>query len=222
MAKRRRLLVGNWKMNGQVTSGVSLARMLAVKTAEHAPLSFDIVLCPPATLIWPVAEVISGSSLILGAQDCHPAAEGAYTGDISAGMLVDLGCRYVIIGHSERRGGHNESDELIARKLEAAQRAGLTVILCIGESEAQHAAKETATVIERQVKSVLAGKVKLSALVVAYEPIWAIGTGKVPKPKDVVKVNKLIRDTLGEAGETMQILYGGSVTPGKCRQPDRA
>jgi triosephosphate isomerase len=213
MSKRRRLVAGNWKMYGRLTSGLVLARDVADKARANKPLDFDIVICPPATLTWAVSEAIMGSPVMLGAQDCHTATHGAYTGDLSAAQFADLGCRYVIVGHSERRQGHGETNELVAQKVEAAQLAGLTAILCIGETAEQLAAGSTAEIIEQQLKASLPDKCKMSNLVVAYEPIWAIGTGQQPSPTDIVAVNKVIRNALGEAGDTMQILYGGSVSP---------
>ncbi|HEU0118139.1 MAG TPA: triose-phosphate isomerase, partial [Alphaproteobacteria bacterium] len=213
MARRRRLIVGNWKMYGRLTSGLVLARDLAEKAQANKPLNYDMVLCPPATLTWAINEAILGSPLILGGQDCHTATHGAYTGDISAAQLADLGCRYVIVGHSERRGAHGETNELVAQKVQAAQLAGLTAILCIGETAEQLAAGATADIIEAQLRASLPDKCKMAHLVVAYEPVWAIGSGQQPSPADIIAVNKVIRKTLGEAGETMQILYGGSVTP---------
>ncbi len=213
MSKRRRLIVGNWKMYGRLTSGLVLARDLAEKAQANKPLDFDMIICPPATLTWAVSETIMGSPVMLGAQDCHTATHGAYTGDLSAAQFADLGCRYVILGHSERRIAHGETDELVARKVEAAQLAGLTAIVCIGETAEQLAAGSTAEIIEKQLRASLPDKCRMAHLVVAYEPVWAIGSGQQPSPADIATVHKVIRKTLGEAGETMQIIYGGSVTP---------
>lgn len=213
MAKRRRLVVGNWKMYGRLTSGLTLARELAEKAVAAKPLAFDMVLCPPATLIWPVAEAVMGSPILVGGQDCHPATHGAYTGDLSAVMFADLGCRYVIVGHSERRAAHGENDELVSRKVTAAQLAGLTAILCIGETAEVRAAGKTADFIEKQLRASMPDKCKLAHLVVAYEPVWAIGSGQQPTVDEIREVHKLIRKILGPAGEAAQVLYGGSVTP---------
>jgi len=213
MSKRRRLVVANWKMYGRLTSGLVLARDIA-KFAETArPLNFDLVLCPPATLTWAVGESLQGSQIMLGAQDCHTATHGAYTGDLSAAMFVDLGCRYIILGHSERRRGHGESNELIAKKVEAAQIAGLTTIVCVGETAEELASGSTAEIIEKQLRESLPTRVKTANLAIAYEPVWAIGTGQQPSSEDVLTVHKLIRKVLGEVGETVRVLYGGSVTP---------
>ena len=213
MSKRRRMVVGNWKMYGRLTSGMVLARDLVEKAEAHKPLDFDVVICPPATLIWPISEAVLGSPVLLGAQDCHTATHGAYTGDLGAAMFADLGCRYVILGHSERRHGHGETNELIAQKVAAAQMSGLTAILCVGETAEQLASGETAEIIEKQLKESIPEKCKMSSLVVAYEPVWAIGSGQQPSPSDIVNVNKIIRKALGAAGDTVQVLYGGSVTP---------
>ena len=213
MSKRRRMVVGNCKMYGRLTSGMVLARDLVEKAEAHKPLDFDVVICPPATLIWPISEAVLGSPVLLGAQDCHTATHGAYTGDLGAAMFADLGCRYVILGHSERRHGHGETNELIAQKVAAAQMSGLTAILCVGETAEQLASGETAEIIEKQLKESIPEKCKMSSLVVAYEPVWAIGSGQQPSPSDIVNVNKIIRKALGAAGDTVQVLYGGSVTP---------
>ncbi|MFY9287051.1 MAG: triose-phosphate isomerase, partial [Alphaproteobacteria bacterium] len=162
---------------------------------------------------WAISEAVMGSPIMLGAQDCHTATHGAYTGDLSAAQFADLGCRYVIVGHSERRGAHGETDDLVSKKIQAAQLAGLTAILCVGETAEQLQAGSTADIIEKQVKGSIPEKCKMANLVIAYEPVWAIGSGQQPSPTDIAAVNKVIRNALGEAGETMQILYGGSVTP---------
>ncbi len=218
MAKRKRLIVGNWKMHGRLTSGSVLARDIAHKVDQNKPLAFDIVLCPPATLIWPISEAILGSPVMLGGQDCHTATHGAFTGDISAAMLADVGCRYVIVGHSERRREHGETDEIIAKKVEVAQMAGLTAILCVGETAEQLQAGSAAQIIETQLKASLPEKVKHGSLVVAYEPVWAIGSGQQPAPADIAAVHRVIRKALGPAGEAMQVIYGGSVTPSNAAQ----
>ncbi|MDE1901430.1 MAG: triose-phosphate isomerase [Alphaproteobacteria bacterium] len=214
MAKRRRLIVANWKMYGRLTSGLVLVRDIVEKAEAARPLNFDVVLCPPATLTWAASESVMGTPVMLGAQDCHTATHGAYTGDISAAMFTDLGCRYIILGHSERRGAHGESNELIAQKVEAAQLAGLTVILCVGETAAELESGASATdIVQKQLRASLPKNVKTAHLVVAYEPVWAIGTGQQPSPEDIASVNKAIRQTFGEAGETVRVLYGGSVNP---------
>jgi triosephosphate isomerase len=199
-------------MYGRLTSGLVLARDIADFAQKARPLNFDLVLCPPATLTWAVADALQGTPVMIGGQDCHTATHGAYTGDLSAAMFVDLGCRYMIIGHSERRHGHSESNELIAKKVEAAQLAGLTTILCVGETAEELKSGSTSDIIEKQLRESLPKNVKTADLVVAYEPVWAIGTGQQPSPEDVGTVHKLIRKVLGEIGETVRVLYGGSVS----------
>ncbi len=213
MIKRRRMVVGNWKMYGRLTSGLVLARDIAEKAEDAKPLGYDVVLCPPATLLWPISEAIMGSPVHLGAQDCHTATHGAYTGSLSAAMFTDLGCRYVLLGHSERRVQLGETDELVSRKLHAAQLAGLTTIVCVGETADELSSGSTAQVIERQIKGSIPADHKTGALIVAYEPVWAIGSGQQPSPHDIALVHRTIRKCLGAAGEAVPVLYGGSVTP---------
>jgi triosephosphate isomerase (TIM) len=218
MSKRRKTIVANWKMNGRLTSGLNLARDIADHATSGKPLPFDVVLCPPATLIWPVAEAIMGSPVLLGGQDCHMANHGAYTGDVSAGMLADLGCRYVILGHSERRWGHGESSELVAKKVAAAQLAGLTSIVCIGETKEQRASGMVETSIVQQLVASLPEKGQASQLMVAYEPVWAIGSGATPELDDIRQIHQLIRRALGAAGEAVPVIYGGSVAPNNAEE----
>ena len=213
MSKRRRLIVANWKMNGRLTSGLVLARDIVEKAQAFKPLGFDIVICPPATLIWPISETLAGTPVHLGGQDCHFATHGPYTGDVSAAQLTDLGCRYVIVGHSERRQAHQESSSLIAQKVEAAQLSGLTAIMCVGETAEEFSAGTTADIITKMVKESLPQNVRASQLVIAYEPVWAIGSGQQPAPADIAVVHKTIRKALGTIGETVQVIYGGSVSP---------
>lgn len=213
MAKRRKLIVGNWKMNGRLTSGLNLARDLADKTLASRPMNFDMVICPPYTLLWPLSEAVMGTPLMLGGQDCHHENHGPFTGDISAGMLADLGCRYVILGHSERRNGHSEGDAAIAKKIAAAQMAGLTTILCVGETQDELARGETEAVIVRQLAESLPAVYRPEYLVIAYEPVWAIGSGEQPAVADIERVHQMIRKHLGINGETVQVIYGGSVAP---------
>lgn len=213
MTKRRKLIIGNWKMNGRLTSGLTLAKDLVDKASVQKPLPFDVVICPPATLLWPVAETVMGSPVMLGGQDCHHANHGAYTGDISAGMLADLGCRYVILGHSERRWGHGETSASVMRKVTAAMLAGLSAIVCVGETQEQRSGGSRDTVIEQQLLESLPDKYQTSNLVIAYEPVWAIGSGEQPDIEDIQHVHKLIRRTLGPSGEVVRIAYGGSVAP---------
>ncbi|MDX1575018.1 MAG: triose-phosphate isomerase [Kiloniellales bacterium] len=214
---RRKLIAGNWKMNGLVASGRGLARDLVGLLADEAP-ACDFLVCPPFHLLLAVGEDLAGSPVQLGAQDCHTAEKGAHTGDVSAAMLADAGCSHVIVGHSERRADHGESDSLVRAKAEAALAAGLIPIVCIGETEAERQAGEALAVVGAQ----LAGSVPEvkggaeSEIVVAYEPVWAIGSGRTPTPEDVGEVHGHIRallcDRFGEdRGAAVRILYGGSV-----------
>jgi triosephosphate isomerase len=207
---RRRLIAGNWKMNGLSSDGLALARGLAGRAAASR-LEAELLICPPATLLAPVAEAIAGGAVALGGQDCHPEPSGAHTGDVSAEMLADLGCRYVIVGHSERRANHGESDALVRRKAEAALRAGLTPIVCVGETETERMRGEQAEIVKRQLEGSLPKDAGSAAAVIAYEPVWAIGTGRTATAGDVAEMHAHIRTLLGGRGEAMRILYGGSV-----------
>lgn len=218
MANRRKLITANWKMNGRLTSGLNLIKEIADRADAVKPISCDIVLCPPSTLIWPAVEALLGTPVFVGAQDCHYKNHGAYTGDISAGMLADLGCRYVIIGHSERRTAYKESNELIARKTAATQTAGLTAILCVGESMEQRATGNTAQVITDQLLASLPNNYKKDQLVVAYEPIWAIGSGEIPTIDEITDVHRAIREALGPIGQAIRVIYGGSVVPSNANE----
>lgn len=200
-------------MHGRLTSGLSLTNELVQRMKAHRNLAAEVVICPPYTLLWPTAEVLSESLIKLGAQDCHPENHGAYTGDISAAMLVDMGCRYVIIGHSERRGAHHEDSALVMRKFAAAQQAGLTAILCVGETKEEYDAGKKTEAVEAQLRQSLPQKFTAANLVVAYEPVWAIGTGVTPDVAEVEKMHRHIRKVLGPVGEAVQVIYGGSVTP---------
>jgi triosephosphate isomerase len=212
----RPLIAGNWKMNGLEASSAEFEAMLAgaAKVAAKA----DLLVCPPATLIAGFAEMARGSkNLSIGAQDCHPEASGAHTGDISAEMLADAGASAVIAGHSERRADHGESDALVRQKAEAAWRAGLTAIVCIGETRQQRDTGQALTICHGQLDGSLPDKATSSNLVVAYEPVWAIGTGLTPTVADVEQVHKFIREFLvkrfSAEGARIRILYGGSVKP---------
>ncbi|HET8727398.1 MAG TPA: triose-phosphate isomerase [Alphaproteobacteria bacterium] len=217
----RKLIAGNWKMNCLKSEGVALARDLGVRYAEEEEPGFDLLLCPPATLIDAVGNVIAGSGVLLGGQDCHAEPKGAHTGDVSAPMLVDLGCSHVIIGHSERRQNHSEIDLAVAEKAMAAHKAGLVAIICIGETEAERDAGHALAVCSRQ----LAGSVPRGATaentVIAYEPVWAIGTGRTPTTADVAEVHRHIRAELSRQlpdADLVPILYGGSVKPGNAAE----
>jgi len=216
----RKLVAANWKMNGLKAGGVMLARDLAKRVAT-GKLSSELVICPPATLLIAVAEALKGSPIGLGGQDCHAEEKGAHTGDISAVMLKDAGCRYVILGHSERRASHHESDADVRAKVAAARKAGLAVILCVGESETERQAGKTLDVVERQLVGSLppdlAG-LDASNLAVAYEPVWAIGSGRTPTPLEVTEIHARIRQALGPRLREVRILYGGSVKPQNARE----
>jgi triosephosphate isomerase len=205
------LIAGNWKMNGLQADAANLSR--AVAAAADTP-NCDILICPPFTALAAVSEILRGSSVLLGGQDCHYETEGAYTGDISAAMLRDLGAEAVILGHSERRAGHAEIDETVRRKAVAAAAAGLTPIICVGESEDERTAGRDTEVVGWQIEGSLP---KGFAGIVAYEPLWAIGTGRTPTEEEVAAMHGFIRAELvrqfGWAGETIRILYGGSVKP---------
>jgi triosephosphate isomerase len=212
----RPLIAGNWKMNGLKASMAELDAMLA--GASGVAAKCDLLVCPPATLVAAFAEKAKGSkALTIGAQDCHPKSSGAHTGDLSAEMLADVGAKAVIVGHSERRADHGESDVLIRQKAEAVWRAGLVAIVCIGETREQRDASKTLDICGAQLKGSLPEGSIAGNLVVAYEPVWAIGTGLTPTAGDVEQVHRFIRETLtsrfkGE-GADIRILYGGSVKP---------
>ena len=209
------LVAGNWKMNG-TTASLKEARLLA-GMLKDVRLKCEVMICPPATLISTIRTVIKGTRIRLGGQDCHWDPHGAHTGDISAEMFEDIGCSAVIVGHSERRTDHGETDEIVRRKAEAVHRAGLTAIVCIGETLAQRKNGETLAVISRQLAGSVPGEANATNTVIAYEPVWAIGTGLTPTAKDVEQVHAFIRGVLthrfkGEGGK-IRILYGGSVKP---------
>jgi triosephosphate isomerase len=217
MADRRKLVAGNWKMNGLRADGIALAselarRMQAASATER--LACDLLVCPPATLLTAVGEALAGSGIALGGQDCHPAPKGAFTGDISAEMLADAGCSHVILGHSERRHGHGETDALIREKITAAQRVGLVGILCVGETQAQREAGHAVAVVAGQLAGSIPDSVTPDGLVIAYEPVWAIGTGLSATLADIEEMHAAIRARLKP--ET-RILYGGSVNPTNAR-----
>ena len=219
----RPLVAGNWKMHGRRAEGLELAIELArrARRAAAEEIRGDVVICPPAPLLAAVADAVADSPVRVGGQDCHWLESGAHTGDVSAAMLTDAGCRYVILGHSERRTGHGETDEIVRKKAEAALAAGLVSIICIGETEAQRAVGETLTVVERQFLNSLPAGAAAENTVVAYEPVWAIGTGKVPTSPEIGAVHdqlrRLARGRVGN-GERLRLLYGGSVKPGNAAE----
>jgi triosephosphate isomerase len=212
----RPLVAGNWKMNGLRGALDEIAAMRRMVEAGKGG-SAEILVCPPATLIVSAAALLAGSPISLGAQDCHPKASGAFTGDISAAMLRDAGASYVIVGHSERRAGYGEGDSMVRAKAEAANEAGLTAIVCVGETKAEREAGDAVSVVSGQIRGSLPPEATPANLVVAYEPVWAIGTGLTPTAADVSAMHATIRSLLGEtygaAGAQVRILYGGSVKP---------
>ena len=205
------LIVGNWKMNGDPESVWEVA---AIATAMENGLDAEIWLAPPFVLI-DRARVAARSRPLIGAQDCHWEAHGAYTGDVSAAMLAELGALFVIVGHSERRSGHGETDAIVRAKAQAACDVGLRVIVCVGETEAQRDAGEAETAVAAQLAGSLPDMPHI--LTVAYEPVWAIGTGRTPTPANVTAMHALIRSRLvarfGDDGHLCRIIYGGSVKP---------
>ena len=212
----RPLIAGNWKMNGLKASASEFDAMLAGASAVAG--TADLLVCPPATLVAAFAERAKASKAIhIGAQDCHPKPSGAHTGDISAEMLADAGAVAIIVGHSERRADHGESDALVRAKAEAVWRAGLTAIVCIGETREQRDAGKTLQVCGGQLAGSVPEASTAGNLVVAYEPVWAIGTGLTPTPADVEQVHRFIRESLTQRfkgeGQMIRILYGGSVKP---------
>jgi len=215
----RALVAGNWKMNGLAAS---LGELLALKDALAAvPPACDVLVCPPATLIAQAAGGVKGA-FALGGQDCHAQPKGAFTGDIAAEMLRDAGASFVILGHSERRQYHGETSELVAAKARAAWRAGLTAIICIGESEAQRNAGDAPHICRGQLEESVPPEATSANTVIAYEPVWAIGTGRTPTSADIAAMHAHIRaclsGKLGAAGNGMLILYGGSVNPGNASE----
>lgn len=209
----KKLAAGNWKMNG---NRAALAEVASLMAAHPAP-GCEMLLCPPTTLLAEMAALAAGSALQVGGQDCHAKASGAHTGDISAAMLVDAGASHVILGHSERRADHGESDALVRAKAEAAVAAGLIAVVCLGETEAQRDAGETLAVIGAQLDGSLPATATAANLVLAYEPVWAIGTGRTPTIAQIAEVHGFLRARLtarmgAEAAKT-RLLYGGSVKP---------
>lgn len=215
---RKVLIAGNWKMNGLLADGAALAKEVAAEIKKLGKTDCEFLVCPPFTLLTTVKKALRGSKAALGAQDCHVAEKGAHTGDISPVMLKDAGCSYVIVGHSERRANHHESNELICQKAEAAYKAGLKAVICIGETEAERDAGKTIDVCTQQIMGSVPQSAAAANTVIAYEPVWAIGTGKTPTAADVQEVHAAIRKVvakkLGKAtANKMRLLYGGSVKP---------
>lgn len=211
----RALVAGNWKMNGSVAM-LKEPRLLAAMLKD-VKLKCDVMVCPPAILARRVKAIVKGSKIKVGGQDCHWDAAGAHTGDVSAEMLKEAGCSAVIVGHSERRTNHGETDAIVAKKAKGAIRAGLTAIVCIGETLDERRSGKTLDVVSRQLKGSIPEGATAANMVIAYEPVWAIGTGLTPTTAEVAEVHTHIRadlaKILGEAGAGVRILYGGSVKP---------
>ena len=216
-AARRPLIAGNWKMNGLQSSAAELDKIIA----GERDLDIDVVICPPATLLAGFAAAAKGSRVVIGGQDCHAEPAGAHTGDIAAEMLRDTGASAVIVGHSERRTDHAETDAQVRAKTLAAWRAGLLAIVCVGETRQEREAGATLARIERQLMESLPDQCT-GKLAIAYEPVWAIGTGLTPTPADVAQAHSFIRQRMvaryGAAGEGIRILYGGSVKPANAKE----
>ena len=218
--ERRRFIAGNWKMNGLKKSNAELFKIL--EDSIHLPRDVDLVICPPATLITTFAGLLRGSRIKLGAQDCHAEPHGAFTGEIAAEMLADAGASHVIVGHSERRAIFGETDNDVRAKTLGAWRAGLVAIVCIGESRAQRDERETLQVVGSQLNESIPNGARAENLIIAYEPVWSIGTGLTPSSEDIAEVHTFLRRRLGErygtAGQGIRLIYGGSVRPANAKE----
>ena len=215
------LIAGNWKMNGLRASLDELTALAGMMTTGMAPRAL-VVICPPATILAAVARQGATSGILAGGQDCHPAASGAHTGDIAAGMLADAGAQYVIVGHSERRAAYRETDELVRAKAEAAIGAGLKPIICVGETEAERDSGRADSVVAGQLAGSIPDAAGQHDVIVAYEPVWAIGTGRTPSNDDIAQMHNSIRRQLverfGDKGQAIHVLYGGSLKPQNARE----
>lgn len=214
---RRKLIAGNWKMNGSVSANASLLAEISAGGVDVAKA--DVLVCPPFPYLTQALDKVQGTAIAVGAQDCSVHDVGAYTSEVSAGMLRDVGCTYVILGHSERRSYHAESDQIVAAKTLQALRAGLTPIVCVGETLEQRESGATYAVVGAQLKAVMEklDSAEIAKIVVAYEPVWAIGTGKTATPEMAQEVHAFLRQVIAsfnpEAAATVKILYGGSMKP---------
>ena len=220
---RRYLIAGNWKMNTRSDDASALAKGVVDAVGEDPAV--DVALCPPSVYLLGVADAVAGTPVGLGAQNLYPADDGAFTGEINAGMLTDVGCRYVILGHSERRALMGETDEQVSKKLHAALAGNLIPIVCVGETLEDREAGRTEKVVESQIRGSLAGldEVRAAGIVIAYEPVWAIGTGKTASPEQAEEVHAFLRKLLGElftndVAAQIRIQYGGSVKPGNAKE----
>ncbi len=214
------LIAGNWKMNGLTADAIALAAGLAGKT-KAGVMTADMLVCPPFVHLSAVAGALAGTPVMLGAQDCHAAISGAHTGDVSAAMLRDLGCGHCIVGHSERRADHGETDAVVRDKAAAALEAGLVAVICVGETLAQRDAGTTLGVVENQLRGSVPEGADAANTVIAYEPVWAIGTGLTPTLEQIAEVHDHMRSVLdGLVAESVSVrlLYGGSVNPGNAKE----
>ena len=215
MARSRRpLIAGNWKMNGLKVDGLALAKAVADGVRQAGWQDREVLICPPATMVMAIADAVRSSGVLVGGQNCHAKASGAHTGDVSAEMLRDCGASHVIVGHSERRADCGETDAIVRAKAEAAWRAGLVPVVCIGETLGEREAARTLAVLEAQLRGSVPPSASATNLVVAYEPVWAIGTGKTPTTPEVAAAHAHIRKVLGglmQDAASTRLLYGGSV-----------
>lgn len=215
------LIAGNWKMNGLRASLFEVEKLASHLTAEGPPRCV-VAICPPATLIAAMNRIAAPAGIVVGAQDCHPAASGAHTGDLSAPMLADAGAQLVIVGHSERRTDHGETDDLVRQKAKSVLAAGLTPIICVGETRVEREAGRAEAVVSAQLAASVPDEASDDEVAVAYEPVWAIGTGLTPTSADIAQMHKSLRDQLvkrfGARGETIKLLYGGSLKPGNAQE----
>jgi len=215
------LIAGNWKMNGLTASLGELAKLGQMLSTGSAPRA-TVAICPPATLLAAMSAQGAPSGIVTGGQDCHPAKSGAHTGDISASMLADSGAQFVIVGHSERRADHGETDDLVRQKALAALSSGLTPIICVGETEAQRRAGDADAVVAAQIAASVPDEAAEHEIVIAYEPVWAIGTGLTPTIEDIAQMHDSLRAQLvsrfGDKGAAVRLLYGGSMKPNNARE----
>ena len=212
----KKLIVANWKMNMTKASGISLVKSLSAKINRSISSSREVVVCPPFTLISEISKILKSSKISLGGQDCSTDSFGAFTGDISSLMLKDLGCKYVIVGHSERRENHNESEKIIKNKLDLALSLGLKVILCVGEKMQERKKGNTIGIITRQLQLSISKKCNNKNTIIAYEPVWSIGSGVTPKDSEICDVHNFIKNKssqLSIGDKPLMVLYGGSVNP---------
>ena len=216
----KKLIVANWKMNKTKASGISLVKSLSAKINRSNRSSREVVVCPPFTLIPEISKILKSSKISLGGQDCSAASFGAFTGDISPLMLKDLGCKYVIVGHSERREHHNESEKIIKNKLDLALSLGLKVILCVGEKMQERKKGNTIRIITRQLQLSISKKCNNKNTIIAYEPVWSSGSGVTPKDSEICDVHNFIKNKssqLSIGDKPFMVLYGGSVNPGNSK-----